>query len=297
MKTYGERTQDILNRISRKHRRRKMTVQITVLCSVLAVAVGVGLVKYGGVGIRTVLSNDKYAIRQNGDNFYLEFHDDSYEDEYKGQNSGSDWSKPATAIGFPSVAKMKQTIEEGSFTAVQLRDMQNLIRIGGGKVEVCDLNNLYDAALPEGVNLDSINWYGKTYNLYFSADQAMTNYGVIKLVTKEYVEKQIKMMDKSTEAIISRTVDPQTGGTVICYELNGLKKQILYSYTEGGNTVTVQEMYYEEENGMEIPHRIDICGNYGDQYFDCYIYGLKERPSYEWIKSFGLVPYVEKEVA
>ena len=58
--------------------------------------------------------------------------------------------------------------------------------------------------------------------------------------------------------------------------------------------MTIQELYFLNESET-IPRSISIWGSTGGTYFTGYMGGFTERPSYEWVTSFGLKPYVETE--
>ncbi len=314
MKTYRERTQDVLERMVVKRlelrHKRKVAIKAGLICTVLAVilgtAVGKQLIeKAREHAIPTLLSNDTYDIKKNGDELYLNFHKD-YGGASGNTSGGSQGVIPAPdlTVAFESIAQMKACIETGNFTSIQLARMQYFPRASNGKVAVCDPDNLYDFKAPEGLLLKQVVWTGVYYSFSFTPDYSAMKYGgygSIGLISQERYEEiaqkaDLKSGENANIKILSESVDPQTNGTVICYEnRNGVFKQILYTHTDGENKITIEETY-RESDGFEDPS-IRVWGNCGEQHFSGSISALRERPSYEWITSFVLTPYVETEVA
>ncbi len=320
MKTYTDRTQDILERIAMKRlvqrKRIKRAINAGLICVALVVAWGITVAVPWIIGaveeaqesaIPTLLSNDTYDIKKDGDELYLYFHKDY------GGISGSSYGNPSgnvqgaipaldLTVAFDSLAKMKECIETGNFTRIQLARMQYFPRASNGKIAVCDPDNLYDFKVPEGLLLKQVVWTGVYYSFTFTPDYSAMKYGgygSIGLISQERYEEiaqkaDLKSGENANIKILSESVDPQTNGTVICYEnRNGVFKQILYTHTDGENKITIEETY-RESDGFEDPS-ISVWGNCGEQYFSGSISALRERPSYEWITSFVLTPYVETE--
>ena len=58
--------------------------------------------------------------------------------------------------------------------------------------------------------------------------------------------------------------------------------------------MTIQELYFLIESET-IPKHVSFWGSINGTYFTGSVGGFTERPSYEWVTSFGLTPYVETE--
>jgi hypothetical protein len=138
-----------------------------------------------------------------------------------------------------------------------------------------------------------IEWFGDSY-VFLIGDNCS-----VYLTDKSGYEECAKQNDieSGKSKIISVDTIEDRNARVVTYEsyLSATpRKMVTYSITSGGKTITIAERYNLNESDT-IPFSINFWGNCDGAYFTGYMYGLTERPSYEWVASFGLKPYVETE--
>ena len=237
-----------------------------------------------------VLSNDQYRIMEKGGQYYMELH------KPVGSSSGNALEGTAQApynIQFSSLKELKNAITEGKFTEKQLAHMQeNFPRNKSGNVLLCNVNKLYNAAVPEGVEVGSIHWYGDNYSFMLNED------GRLNFCSKNAYDEFMSSMEVNADAvsIVDETTTSDRNAKVVEFKnlLGEPRKRITYSFTANTKTITIAEEYHLDESEA-VPYRIKFCGTDNGVYFTGYMYGFTERPSYEWVTSFGLKPYVETE--
>ena len=164
-----------------------------------------------------------------------------------------------------------------------------------GAVKVCNTNKLYEALLPNDVSLLGVDWYGGSYVTYFSGNGDVGGY--ITITSQEHVKQLAEQQTPDEKLVVSRSVDSDRNAEVVTFggAINGaLTRHITYTMTSQNSSLTVQEAYWLEES-ESTPKEIRIWGHINGTYFEGYVGGFTERPSYEWVTSFGLKPYVETE--
>lgn len=237
-----------------------------------------------------VLTNDKYAILEKDGIYSMKLHDP---EAYSGGGSASQNASEAFYVEFSSVGKMKETIEEGSFSKETLEKMQECFsKDQNNNVLICNTNKLYDVTLPQGVTARAIHWFGDSYNFLLG------DHGAIDFTNKAWHDEYAKRHDIESgkaKVISVNMLDDRNAKEVIYENLLGQpRSMITYSYTSGNKTISVAEQYNLDESET-IPYSIGFWGCCNGAYFTGHMYGLTERPSYEWVTAFGLKPYVETE--
>ena len=257
------------------------------------------LLALSGCASSEVLSNEQYVIREKDDVYYLDFHDNSYAKE------AASIDKNGSAIGgyniyFSTVAEMQDCIKNGKFSKEDLVGMQAYEKAENGKVAVCNVNKLYDVVLPEGFSLNRISWKGISYK--FDLIGINGGSGYLRVGDKEDVQNYIERRSlynagKELATIVSNSKDAERNADVIIFKAEATGenlKYIRYTYECNGITITAQEEYNLDESET-IPGWISYWGEGNGVYFTGILGGFTELPSYEWVTSFGLKPYVETE--
>ena len=235
-----------------------------------------------------VLTNDKYAILEKDGIYSMKLHDP---EAYYGSQSALQSSSAAFYLEFSSVGKMKEAIEKGSFSKETLEKMQkNFSKDSNNNVLVCNPNKLYDVTLPEGVTARAIHWFGDTYNFLLGTR------GALGFTDKEWHDEYAKRHDieAGKAEVISVNMIPDRNAKEVIFEnlMGQPRRMVTYSYKSGNKTISIAEQYNLDESET-IPYSVSFWGCCDGAYFTGHIYGLTERPSYDWITSFGLTPYVE----
>lgn len=207
-------------------------------------------------------------------------------------------------VFFHSVEKMDNALRTGSFTKAQLIDISRSIeRINGG-YPIPNPNTLKDIIMPEGVDLKGVRILGENYQFEFLGTyrdgQAE---GVLTLQNTNNYQAYLEAYSlesicaEESFQLLSQQTDPLTGGTVTEFEYTPFRnkvphhrKFIVYTLTQGGKTVTVQEEY-DLAKSEATAVRIRFWGKDGEQHFTGVIEKMTQRPEPEWMATFGLKPY------
>jgi len=259
-----------------------------VLCFFLAFVL---VALCGCSAAREVSRNGKYRIMEDAGEYYLVMDKAS-----SISSNGVSASEKMEALTFSSVGEMKQTISEGKYTDEQLAIMDRFFqKTAKGDIALCNTNKLYDATLPEGLTADEIEWYGGYwYTFVFEGEL----WGFLSVSDKETIENKAAEFAKQPERvkILEKKEVSERNATETLFEnLAGEpRKQIQYTFESKDITINIIEVYKRNESDT-VPYRVWFYGNSKDAYFNGEFYGFTERPSYEWVTSFGLKPYVETE--
>lgn len=262
---------------------------LLVICLLLS---GCGAASEPGV---EVLSNAQYSIMERNGEYYFDFKEDVDQSTANGQMDaaipGSD------GFIFGSVKVMRDRIVNGGFSAANLSAMSGWAKTADGKVAVCDVNALWDAYLPQDMPLACVRWFGRDYSFVFENDDLE---GRLYFATESIYRRmqQIYELEETENCkFISVEQVAERDATVITFEsqVASSGKQISYTYTENGFTVTIFEEYLYDYSDETVPFIVIGMAEGNGIYYYWSVGGFTERPSYEWIKSIGLKPYVETE--
>lgn len=242
-----------------------------------------------------IVEYDTYTIEKKDGVYSLHFKNDpeSPADPIKESASGG-YSNPH----FSSVTEMKEFVLSGQLSETQLY----ALKIGAlynknddGSLKLCNLDALYDVRLPENVDIEEVIWKGFCYDFDFESDDGP--YGYIGYCDeysydREYQDHYVNIMEGQYGG--SEWQVEERNATVTRHSnTTGSYTTIRYKIESGEWTVHVRELhkggYWEEST----PVHIYLFGNNGTEYFDGWIAGFTERPSVQWLSSFGLTPYVE----
>ena len=140
-----------------------------------------------------------------------------------------------------------------------------------------------------------VSWFGLTYSFYLQGDNLEGRLNIVTESTYKRMQEIYIIEETDSFKFTSVEQDAERNATEITYEGQfSSGKQITYSYTVDGFTVTIIESYFFEES-KTVPFILHGMAEGNGIYYYWSIGGFTERPSYEWIKSIGLKPYVETE--
>ena len=170
-----------------------------------------------------------------------------------------------------------------------------------GLLEICDVDSLCDVRTPEGITLRNILWWGNGYEFTLESQNTGDCY-----VDCEYEEDFNSFFQEyyvnnpysgnGYDFREEKSYDPE--GTQIFYKTNaGEFKVVKYEIREENRTLYVAEMYRLtfHSDGLEtsttVPSRIYMFTEENGFFVTVSIYDPTERPSVEWLSSFGVTPY------
>lgn len=240
---------------------------------------------------KVFVDQEQYDIWENSGSYSLRVDTAIRTSAEKSGNIGAAVSP--TPILFASVQEMRSAVLGGKFTKSQLITMQKYFSKNSmGEVILFDLNNMSDIVLPEGTELESVQFTGSGYTFSFQGDGFT---GFLNLITKERLEEYDKSLNKErTTNKVVKTEEPAEN--VKCYYVegaSGVRKHTQYTVSSEYGTFTVCES--DPIVGTDLTLCIRYWGEYNGTCFYGSIVDPSERPSPEWFQSFGLKPYVETE--
>ena len=251
--------------------------------------------------------NDLYVVTKKGDTCYLKVHSDVYASMFEDET----W-KRVDSPTYASVAEMKQGIQDGNITVPQLediyRDMYRINRLRNGSIPIVDINNLHDACLPSSISDKKVFWFGLAYRFEFQ--EGAVSGGISSLGTKDYKERKewysasgcFENYGYTSQdyLIVSESFDPERNATTIVWKrrfgpevYSEENKMVFYTYSDDSKTISYAEYYPNARD--PLPEIIRFVWNQGGYFFEGSAKGFSEMPSYEWLTSFGMVPYAETE--
>ena len=246
-----------------------------------------------------ILSNEQYSIMESNGEHYFDFKGDVDLSAESGQTSAA--IPGSGGIAFKSVKAMRDRLVNGGFSRQQISDMKYFARTSAGDIAVCNVNALWDVVLPKELSLEWVKWYGLTYNFRLLGDDLEGTLYITSENDYKLMQKRRTLEETNNRKITSVETEPERNATVITFESSVASsgKQIEYGYEDNGFTITVYEIYYEDyyddHRSEKVPFIITVMGEGNGIYYYWSIGGFTERPSYEWIKSIGVTPYVETE--
>ena len=247
--------------------------------------------------------NDLYVVTKKGDTFYAEVNKDVRAYMFESENIYQ-----VEHPSFSSLEEMVWGIREGNITVPQLdliyRQSYRTNDLRNGRFPIVDINNLYDACLPSSISDKKVIWTGNAYRFEF---QEGTVKGSISVTGKKTYEELVEEYSVSGHfkaggytsqdyLIISEAFDPERNATIIVYRSiasDMKKKSVFYSYSDDTKTIIFWEFWGDPN--ASVPESVRFVGEQGNCYFSGGASGFSEMPSYEWLTSFGMVPYAETE--
>lgn len=233
-------------------------------------------------------TTSKTKLIEEDGNYYLVFKKDP--PKYENGDEVVYFSVFAPELHFPSVSKLKRTIETGRFTDREMQQIYIMTRDSQGRVPIMDMSALFECETPDTLEVKDVVWYGRYYKINLKGKETDTSGGVYELSETEYQEtvENLSHFDHRY-TVISKTPDTQRNGTVFLYlekETNTVKKNIVYSVTIQDKDLHISEIYDAPE--ADSPTGLTICGSCNDLYFTVWLSNLTEYPDTAYLSQFGI---------
>ena len=240
------------------------------------------------------ISTDQYTLTADGAGCYVEFFEE-YEASREDKLACS-----VIEIYFDSMADLATGFRENKLDDYQRIILQASFPKTEKGFQICDLNHLYDAALPADAYVSSVALHGTTYDLFVRGD--LFKSGSVSYV-KDWTTSKDRMYDWSKGATVTRdeasTFDGVPCRIVEYYNSTQTYRDIFIETEKAGKTVYMVLRYLLEDQ-RPFPERVSdtapwnvlmYCEDDGVLY-KVSLKELTETPTYEWLASFGLTPYV-----
>lgn len=220
-------------------------------------------------------------------------------------------------IVFESVDEMKNDILSGNYSEEEWGALIRLSKFSyfDGKIPICNLDTLCEPVFPTMYDSYTIRWTGVDYSFkLLDADEKDVR--VVVVLSKDEYDKKVERWRNWQDYIdtgiydeeIDLQIDSEQNAALYSYTywyfntngygnaLHEAQKDYIYLFEANGNVYYVFE-HYAENTSANVPEYVQIYGKSNDMYFWIAIFDPLERPSREWISSFGLVPYQESGAA
>lgn len=205
-------------------------------------------------------------------------------------------------IYFNSMQDMVQSFAGNQLTQAQATVIQASFPSAADGYTLWNTEALYDARTPDGVTVSSVALHGQYYDLFLESD--VFSYASISYNTEEYIQWSKDLLYVWSEGMTIISEEDSTFDGVPCRIVEYKGKVVTYrdifieTEVDGLKTDTV--IRYRLEDLGEQPERVSAtapwrvlmyCENNGS-FYDVTIHEMTETPTYEWLSSFGLTPYV-----
>jgi len=160
-------------------------------------------------------------------------------------------------VSFSSVDEFYHTVTEGSLSSYAKAILVNVHLKEDTRVKICNLDSLYIPVLPENASVSGFYWTAELYSFFVDlGEEASAN---VLYLSEEYFNLRCPK-----------------------------ESEISYVLQEGSKTVRVCEKLDADGN----PARIELYCSDGELFYQVSLSGLAEKPTENWLLSFGLTPYV-----
>lgn len=226
-----------------------------------------------------------YSIEEIDGRHYLIF-DDTETYEISSQYNGRFY------IRFGSLKELHDTVVEGRLDDSQKRRVATWgTEDNTDRVPVCDFTHLYTPTLPEGAFSGSVRWQGGMYAFSLKTNEKSLGFLCVLYDVSEYhAVFQETYMNFYEEETATSTEQVEDRDAEVTYYQDGSMKRVRYTLQRGDKTVVVDETYSASET---VPQSVYLYGSEHDTYWLVTLKTLSERPSEDWILSFGLEPYTK----
>lgn len=241
-----------------------------------------------------------YEIICDNGGYYLMLEDGIIKDE---EVEGS-FSEALPMIKFTSIEEMVQDIKTGNFTEDELRNLAKFPKDEDDRTVLCDLSKLYDAYAPERLDRKIISWYGDAYDFIFEESEGESSCcmhsGFSNAKKEKGIEELIACSRVPNFTLLSTEQVEDRNATVITFTSGNLeieeRKFVYYTIKDSNKELFVRECYQLSTD--TVPVIVHIYGTEKGVNFSVeLIREYQERPSVEYLMSFGVREYVETEVA
>jgi len=253
---------------------------------------------------QTVVENDRYKIYTKDGAYYFLFKDSD-----KSSAGQTDGAVKIPSVTFKTLAEMKNDILTCSFTESEWGEI-NRFAEWHPEFEICNLNALHAPIYPAPLDGYTVEWFF-AFHRFLITDTDSQVLCHLEERPQEIIEMWAERLNNWTDYRVSQgyvdthediRVEVETernatsyywpGGT--CDEI----KDCIYTIEKDNQVFYIREQYYlysnNREPSAEIPRAIFLYCEGGNQSYCLSIYNPTERPSVEWLTSFGVVPYVEE---
>jgi hypothetical protein len=246
------------------------------------------------------LQTDAYAITESDGFLYLNF-----TEEYRATQEQIN-NCQLGEVKFASLEDMRQSFLHNQFESNEYVIMQASFPKTDGGIRLCHMNALWDAQRPASVQITAVALSGEYYDHHVK-EEGMFSFGWVRYVSEQQRDS-LKGRDYIQYNQSYRTVTRKEAATFDGVACEIVESNSQYEYyrdiyidiEEEGKTVSIVLRYlidYTKDDGRLIPSetapaRVLMFGEQNGAPFVVSLYEFTQTPTYEWLSSFGLTPYV-----
>ena len=242
----------------------------------------------------TVEEKPLYEISVLDGQTVLNFYDGN---EYQKDESGEGNVEAIEYPIFSSYEEMVRRIKNGDFSEREVQLIKRWFpKDKNGSIKICDVDAMYVPTLPEDSTVSEIYWTGSGYTSIVLHDGGayQSTIDVSSEAYESYYDRYVTNFEETYKTAYYAGMDADRNATV--YRLNGSLypvKFLHYTVEDGNKRIEVLEHIKCEqmEDGTildgTVPDSVHIWVTDGTVQFYVFTFSPSQRPSMEWICSFG----------
>ena len=170
---------------------------------------------------------------------------------------------------------------------------------GRKRIEIGNPNKICELKTPEGLRYDAVGVDVTCYGFHFNKGETT---GTIYTGNKESYDKSfekeyVNFPSNGNKVTGETTTEERNARVVLTSNAVTDQKHVFYKITAGESEIYVIEQYIlkyhdvrDKDTSDTVPRKIYLYGNNGTDYWFGWFIDFEERPSVEWLSSFGLEP-------
>ena len=236
------------------------------------------------------ITTEKYTLFWENEKCYMQGHAKN-SNSFEGETLGK-----AHYPVFSSLREMQQKLKTGDLAEEEIAELMRYAPKDTNIVEICNINKLYEATYPENIAVEYIMYTGRGY----SYELGNGTIGYIHYLCQDDYESLFE--DEYNFTIGG------PGFTVLSVEQVADRNAEVLRYDNGILGMECRRVRYTNQTDHGIQYVLEvyegdtlssirIYGMNNGAYYSVFLHAPEERPSLEWLSSFGLREYVETEVS
>lgn len=268
---------------------------IVILSSILLILTGCAAESAPAETFHAIYDN--YSVSEEGENWLVNITNEATISQADQQVLAS--------LSFDSLEDMRNRIMNNLLTEGELAIMQSSFpKTEDGNVIVPNMNDLYQPILPDDLGCAQVGLCGTTYTFHLDANSLLGS-GYVHFYDDEaydnvFAEQYTNFFDNERITVVESWQDEDRSSTVTLYTTNaGTFHHVIYTISNNGKDIIVSETYcIESKNSIllkasdTVPYRMNVFVQDNGNKCRIYLTRLTERPSVEWLSSFGVEEYV-----
>lgn len=243
------------------------------------------------------ITTDQYTLVADGEGCYVSFMEEymATESELNACRSGE--------IHFDSIADMVDSLKNSRFEKDEQIIMQAAFPKTDKGIVVCDLNRLYDATTPEETVVQAISLSGQYYDFVIAQEEMFESGWIVYTSEKAMNQVKSRMYVWTDGATITRDENSSFDGVpcrIVEYHNTTESYRDIYIEVEQDGKKMDVVLRYLLKDERQAPERVSdtapwqmlmFCEDDG-AFYRVTIGNMLQTPTYNWISSFGLTPYI-----